>query len=101
MAAARRIGVNDDLSAEIAQQREVRKDRVEFLVDLPVEDAPVVPAGDEVEPVGREDGTKFGAVTRKFAAELGSAIPRLRGFQQAGFQRRVAAEFRARRRSSR
>ena len=54
MPAARGVGIDGYSCAEIAQQRQMRQDRLEFLVDLAVEDTAVLPAGDETQLVAAE-----------------------------------------------
>src|SRR5690349_21516255 len=72
----------------------MRPDRLEFLVHLFLADAPVIPAGDQRQPVMVEDGPKRAAVARELAAKLGTGIAGFRGFGEAGLERRVAAQFR-------
>ena len=64
VAAARGVGIDDVLGAEIAEQRQVRQDRVELLVDLAVEDAAVIPAGDEFEARGRRGSDRARLLVR-------------------------------------
>ena len=45
------IGIDDEVAAEIAQQREMRFDRREFRRDLAFEDPSVVPAGNQLQSV--------------------------------------------------
>jgi hypothetical protein len=60
--------------SQIAQQGQVRQDRGEFLVDVAIEDAAVIPAGDKAQMVAREQRPEFGGRTRKLAAELGARV---------------------------
>ena len=73
VAAARRVGIDDELGAEVAQQRQMREDGVELLVDLAVEDAAVIPAGDEFEPVAARIGPSSALVRGNLPP---SSVPR-------------------------
>ena len=86
---ARRIGVDDVARAQRLQQSQVRQDGGEFVVDVSLENAPVVPPGHEFEAVRFQDGAQSVRLPRKLAADFGALVASESGFRQALLQRRI------------
>src|SRR5229473_5352125 len=69
-------------------------DRRELLLDRAVEQTAAVPARDQAQPVPFQDRPQNRRIAGKFVAELDSFEPRELRLGKAGFERRVAAQFR-------
>ncbi len=93
--AAGGVGIDHDLATEIAQQRQVRFDRGEFLGDAAFEDAAVEPAGDELQLVACENRAELGGaceeICRQAPCRCSQPGGSRRGRFRAGCRRRVPA----------
>ena len=92
VASPRGVGIDDMFGAEVAQQREMRQDRLELLAHGLLADPAVVPARHQLQPVGGKDRTEKRALARKLAAELRAGVAGLLRLGEADLERRVAAE---------
>ncbi len=92
--AAGRFGIDHDRRAQRPECRELPLHALLFPPDGTLQQAARKPAGDKLQPVRGEEGTKLGGIHRKLAAGFRSAEAGGAALLQAGFQRRVAAELR-------
>src|ERR1700761_6005410 len=94
MATSRRIRIDDDLATEIAQQGEMRQNSFPLILDLPVEDAAIEPARDELESETVQDGRQGARGPRKLAAKFRARIACFGCLLKTGLQRSIPPQLR-------